>query len=533
MELSYGRIWSAVAAAVPECTAVSGGGITLTYAELAEQSARLRTLFREHGVEAGHTVVVVAHNRPEYLVVLMACVLSGITPVPMNYRYKAAELDPLLADCDARAVIYTASVQDEIQALTAPSVRWWLRLEDMEDPRPVVHEGSSWAQVATAIPSGDAQYEDGELMVYTGGTTGRPKGVVWGMSELFEIQTFSIYGTLGVDRPTNLDEAVAIAVDPEIPHEVVLPLAPLMHGTALFNAMNTLVTGGTVVMLPAARFDAAAASRMIQEQAVNRLIVAGDAIALPLVEQAEAHHPNWESLNNIMSSGMRLSDEVKARLHAVTDLAIVDLLASSEGGPYAVATTRSAEDLPSRLSLFPGAVVLDDHDHEVQDQVGATGTLAFGGKLPKGYHGDPVKSAETFRTLHGRRYVAAGDMVRVLNDGHIELLGRGSAVVNTGGEKVFPAEVEEILLEHPEVEDAAVFGIPDPRFGEVVVAAVATHPGATVTEEELSVHVGAHLAGYKKPRKILVRSSLERSPSGKLAMAKLKQDAISVKEGAR
>jgi fatty-acyl-CoA synthase len=401
----------------------------------------------------------------------------------------------------------------------------------VETTAPVLHNGSGWEEVANATPTTAVGHEPGELMVYTGGTTGRPKGVVWGMAELFEIQMFSIYGTLGLEHPSTMAEAVAIAVDPDVPHEVVLPLAPLMHGTALFNSMNALVTGGSVVMLPTARFDATEACRIIEKERVNRLIVAGDAVALPLVEEAEDHPTDWSSLRNVMSSGMRFSDEVKARLHALTDLAITDLLASSEGGPYAVATSRAAEDLPAKLTLFPGAVVLDEHDHEVQDVDGAEGVLAYGGKLPKGYHGDPVKTAETFRVINGHRYVAAGDMVRVLGEGRIELLGRGSAVVNTGGEKVFPAEVEEALLEHPAVEDAAVFGIPDPRFGEAVVAVVALHPGLSATEAELSTHVGERLAGYKKPRRILIRSSLDRSPSGKLSMAKLKQAVVEQKAG--
>lgn len=532
MELSYGEIWARVAAAVPERTAVSGAGITLTYADLARQAAQLRTVFADRGIEPGQTVVVMSHNRPEYMVTLVACALSGITAVPMNFRYRAAELEPLLEDCDAQAVIYTASLQEEMSKVQAPNVRWWLRLEDVETSAPVLNHGTRWEEVAKATPTTAVGHEPGELMVYTGGTTGRPKGVVWGMAELFEIQMFSIYGTLGLEHPATMAEAVAIAVDPEVPHEVVLPLAPLMHGTALFNSMNALVTGGSVVMLPTARFDAAEANRIIQEQHVNRLIVAGDAIALPLVEAAEAEDADWSSLQNVMSSGMRFSDEVKARLHSLTDLAITDLLASSEGGPYAVATSRSAEDLPAKLTLFPGAVVLDERDREVQDVDGAEGVLAYGGKLPKGYHGDPAKTAETFRIINGHRYVAAGDLVRVLGGGRIELLGRGSAVVNTGGEKVFPSEVEEALLDHPAVEDAAVFGVPDPRFGEAVVAAVALHDGFSATERELSGFVGERLAGYKKPRKILIRSSLDRSPSGKLSLAKLKQAVIETKAGA-
>lgn len=531
MELSYGNIWAAVARAVPDRLAVAGAGHSLTYGELTAQAGSLCTVLAEHGIGHGDRLVIVSHNRPEYLVTLMSCFLMGVTPVPMNFRYRATELDPLLADCGASAVLYTASVEEQVQALDAPSVRLWLRIDDVAPSRPPRSGGVSWDQVTTAPSALPAVGpDDGELLVYTGGTTGRPKGVVWGLEELLAVQMYSTYDTLAVAHPATLEEAVAIAVDPDVPHEVVLPLAPLMHGTALFNSMNALLTGGSVVMLSSARFDAEEACRLIAHHGVARLIVAGDAVALPLIEGALQAQADWSSVTTIISSGMRFSDEVKARMHSLTDLTIVDLLASSEGGPYAVATSTSAEDLPAELTLFPGGVVLDDRDREVQDVPGATGVLAYGGQLPKGYYGDPEKTAETFRVLDGRRYVAAGDLVNVLGDGRIQLLGRGSSVVNTGGEKVFPAEVEEALLDHPAVEDAAVFGIPDPRFGEAVVAAVALHEGLTADEEELSTFVGARLAGYKKPRKILIRSSLDRSPSGKLSMAKLKQ-AVMLNDG--
>jgi len=335
-----------------------------------------------------------------------------------------------------------------------------------------------------------------------------------------------------VPRPSSLDEIVRIAADPDIPSPTVLPLAPLMHGTALFTSMNTFVLGGTVVFMPEARLDPDVAVDLAQRRAVTRLILAGDAVAGPFATSAEARSARFPSLTSAISSGMRFSDHVKARLHALGDLVITDLLASSEGGPYAVATSRGAADLPAPLTLFPGAVVLDEEDREVQDRPGARGRLAFRGTLPRGYHGDERKTAETFRTIRGARHVIAGDLVEVRGEGRVELLGRGSAVVNTGGEKVFPAEVEGVLLEHPAVVDAVVFGTPDSRFGEVVTAVVAADP-AGVSAEELRAHVGERLAGYKKPRIVEIRPSLNRSPSGKVDMRRLADEVAARPEDAR
>ena len=220
---------------------------------------------------------------------------------------------------------------------------------------------------------------------------------------------------------------------------------------------------------------------------------------------------------------MRFSDEAKARLHALGTMTIVDMFASSEGGPYALGISSSGSDLPAPLTMTPDAVLLDEEGRELEPVVGALGLIAFRGVLPRGYYGDPKKTAETFRRMNGHRYVVPGDWARARGDGTIDLLGRLSAVVNTGGEKVYPAEVEEVLLEHPDVDDAVVFGLPDPRFGEIVCATVAAR--GTVDPSAVSAFVGERLAGYKKPRHVFVRESLERTPTGKIELARVKADA--------
>ena len=367
---------------------------------------------------------------------------------------------------------------------------------------------------------------DGELYLFTGGTTGHPKAVVWPIDALLAIQMMPIYTTVGLDLPSSVEEMVAVAAALGADAPVVLPLAPFMHGTALFNSMNAFVLGGTLVILPSARFDAHVAVRTITERSVTRLVVAGDSVAIPLLDAADdLGVRQLPSLRTAISSGMRFSDSVKARLHTLGSVSIADLLAATEGGPFAIATSTSADDLPARLSLLPDALVLDESFNDIHDQPGRVGLLAYRGTLPRGYLNDDAKSAATYPVIDGVRHLISGDYVRVLGDGYVELLGRGSSVINTGGEKVYPAEVEEALLDHQAVTDAVVFGLPDPRWGEVVAAVVAA-PRGTVTEQELIDHVAGLLAGYKKPKRIVVGDVIERSPSGKVDMTTLRRSLL-------
>ncbi|MFT4306173.1 MAG: AMP-binding protein, partial [Microbacterium sp.] len=393
--------------------------------------------------------------------------------------------------------------------------------------------GVPWgAAVAEPAPLPARAPDGGELWIYTGGTTGRPRAVRWDVEDMFEAQMVPTYAMAQLPFPRTLDEAVAIAVDPATPHVVNLPLAPFMHGTALTTSLNTLVLGGTVLTTSSAWLDAPAAVAFANAQGATRVIVAGDSIALPFVEAAEQARVGLPTVRMVQSSGMRFSPEVKRRLHALGTLTIFDMLASTEGGLFAVTTTTGERDLPGRPRLTPTAAVIDAQGREVQDRPGALGILAQRGALPLGYHGDEQKTRETFPVIDGVRHVMPGDWVRVLEDRHIEFMGRGSGVINTGGEKVYPQEVEDALLSYPGVSDAAVIGTPDDRFGEIVTAVVArTDP--SVTADVLIAHVGGVLAGYKKPRHIVFRDSLERSPTGKVPVSQLREAVRSHLHAAR
>jgi fatty-acyl-CoA synthase len=519
----YTDVWQAIAQAFPERPAMVTPEGNVTYAQLVAQAGALAGHLARQGLTEGDSVAIFLYNRPEYLVTLFACFATGLAPVPMNYRYRAPELRELLADSDARALIYPTSLTNVVQeGVGAPSDLALIAVDD--SPEPPQSGAVPWATaVATGAELPPSAPSGGELRLFTGGTTGRPKAVVWGAEDILSIQMYSIYGTAGLPMPETMAEVVAIAADPATPPTVTLPLAPFMHGTALFTSMNTLILGGTVLIMSSPRFDGAAAAHFAVDAGATRIIVAGDTIALPLIEAIEGHRlAPFGRVSSIISSGMRFSPQVKRRIHSVGDIAITDLLASTEGGPYAVNVTTSAEDLPGELRLLPGAVLLDEERRDVSHVEGGRGILGFRGTLPRGYYKDEQKTAETFPIIDGVRHVVPGDWAVARGDGTIELLGRGSAVVNTGGEKVYPAEVEEALVSYPGITDAVVFGMPDPRYGEVVTAVIVAEGGQEIDIDLLRAHLDRRLAGYKRPRNLVIRDSLERSPHGKVDLPRLK-----------
>jgi acyl-CoA synthetase (AMP-forming)/AMP-acid ligase II len=519
--IHYSDLWQGIAREVPDRPAIVAGGETMTWGRFAAEAGALARYLTERGLKPGDAAATLLYNRPEFLTFMWACFAVGVSPVAINYRYKAPEIRALLLDSDARVLVVPAS----LAAVTGEAAAG-LDLDLI-----AVHDGdgSIGTQYSDIVAAGGAMPATAppgaDLRLYTGGTTGAPKAVVWDLDSLLVARRASTWGLIGIEPPDTLAGAVAIAVDPANPATVTLPMSPLLHGTAQSMTLGTLAVGGTVVLQPSASVDVDDAYRLITDHAVTRVIVAGDALALPLADVAE-RHGGLPSVRWIYSSGMRFTDGVKRRLHDLGELTIIDMLAASEGGPFAFGITRSADDLPARLVMTPGAVLLDEEHRELEPTAGTLGILGFRGILPRGYYGDPQKTAETFLEIGEHRYIVPGDWARANGDGTIELLGRLSAVVNTGGEKVFPAEVEEVLLAHPDVADAVVFGLPHPRFGEAVSAMVAPVDGTTLDVDDLLDFVSDRLAGFKKPRHVFVRPSLERSQTGKVELARVKQDAL-------
>ena len=310
---------------------------------------------------------------------------------------------------------------------------------------------------------------------------------------------------------------------------VLMSAVPLMHATGLFNSMGALVAGGRVVLARRGRLDPRHVWDTVAGQRVRTLVVAGNAVCQPLVDELiaaeRAGRPHdLSSLEAIVSSGTAMSDKLKRALHERASVTITDALAASEGGPFASAVTSSVDDLPARFYPAPATRVFTPDGMPVVPGSGQIGVLAFSGTIPTGYYKDAGKSTITFRIIDGVRYTIPGDLVQVEADGAIRFLGRGSGVINTGGEKVHPQEVEDALLSHPDVTDAAVVGVPDETWGERVVAVVATANGS-LTETELREMVRDRLAGYKVPRGIVLLPQLPRTPTGKLEISQVKRIA--------
>ena len=523
LSVNWSTIWDRIARADPDRAAVVWRAERMTFGDLEDRASRLAGWLRSRGVGRGDRVACLLNNRPEYVVSMYAAMKLGAVPVNLNFRYAEAELRHVVEMSLPRVIVVAASLSDRLVAASA----------GMADP-PALVTVDDGAVTSFGVPFDEAlagargpeceRSGSDRIFLLTGGTTGMPRAVVYRHDVVLDSQLTSAYGTLGVDFPHDLEETVGLAVDPGLEHPVTLPITPLMHAMAFFNAMNTLLTGGALVFLPSRRFDPATTLDTVAAHGVTRLIIAGDAVAGPLVDELRRRpHARFDSLRTVMSSGMAWSDRTKRTLLERTNAELIDIVGASEGGPFAMSRTSSITDLPSRLRLLPGAVLLDPQDVELEPSPGAVGLLAYRGATPEGYFEDPARTELVYRRVAGTRYLVPGDWARFEVDG-VSMLGRGDAVVNTGGENVYPAEVEAALAEHPGVADCVVFGLPDERWGQAVAAAVELRLGATVTVEELQAHVGARLAGYKKPRHISI-GPIERGATGKVRLPALRERA--------
>jgi acyl-CoA synthetase (AMP-forming)/AMP-acid ligase II len=531
-DANWATLWENVAAAVPDRPVVFHDDAVVSYRELDDCAGRLAATLAGAGVGRDSKVACYLYNCPEYLEAVYATMKVDAVPVNVNYRYHGVELAELLNDADAEVLVFPGSLARHVRDALDHVAPLKLLVQVDDDGSTPVDGAVRWQQALAAAPLAPRERSgDNQIFMYTGGTTGRPKGVVWRHRDLFDVQRYSTYGVLGRAYPTSVREVVDIAVDIGEAAPRTLPITPLMHATALFSVMNTLLLGGSVVFLPGGRFDPAEVWRSVERHRVSRLIIAGNAVCAPLADELGRLNragagPDVSSVRSIHSSGMVWTDDVKRALLEHLPTLLLDILGASEGGPFAYAMVNNVDELPSRFRLSAGATVLDDNLEPVEPGSGRVGKLAYAGGMPMGYYKDSGKTAETFREIGGTRYVMPGDYVTIAEDGGIEFLGRGSGVINTGGEKVYPAEVEGVLFSHPAVADCAIVGTPDRRWGEAVTALVVLDGPDAVTEQELIGYVGTQLAGYKKPKAVVFVDSLSRSPSGKLNMRMIRQKAV-------
>ena len=527
---NFARAWEEIAAFDPDRPAVVTDRRRSTFGEFEDRAERLAAALAGRGVTVGDKVAIHLPNGPEYLEAFFAAAKLGAVPVNVNYRYVGPEIAYLLDNADAAALIFSAGFRAVVAAARAEH-RGELVLLEVDDPvtaaapsgPPVAgaepYEAVLAAAARRAVPRRPAG--DDLFFLYTGGTTGMPKAVMWRHDDFFVAQWELARPGVAITDPVTAARAGKRA-------GTTLPASPLMHSFGLSLALQTLAGGGTVVLVEGTRFDAPAILEALARERVAVLGIVGDAFARPLLAALDvaAGRLDLSALRAIASSGAAWSPTTKARLAAhLPGVRLIDSLGSTEGPAARSSADAGSAAEPVRFRIGPNVRVVDEAGHDVVPGSGEVGLLAVGGRTPLGYYKDPEKTARTFRVIGGRRYSVAGDWARVEADGTITLLGRGSGCINTGGEKVFAEEVEEVLRAHPAVVDCAVVGVPDERLGEIVAAVVQTAAGATFDEGDTRAWCADRLAGYKQPRAVVTVDDLGRSPAGKLDHPALRRRA--------
>jgi fatty-acyl-CoA synthase len=527
--MNLATVWEAVAAAVPNATALVHGELERTWHDFELRAASLASHLHAAGVGHDAKVGCYLHNGPEYLETTFAAFKVRAVPFNVNYRYLAEELAYLFDNADAEAIVFDAVFADRLGEVRdrLPGVRCYVCVgADAEHPCPPWAE--DYEQVVADRPALDPVERSGEDLwfLYTGGTTGAPKGVMWPHRNLLATAA-NTFAVIGAAVPATPEEAAAAARTFHERGKAVrlLPAAPLMHGTSAITAIAVLSAGGCVITLTGRSFDADELCATVQRRRVTQLTIVGDAFARPILEALaraadEGRPHDLSSLKVVVSSGVMWSQQAKDELLEWCTATLADTLGSSEGVGFAASVARRGQPArTARFTLGEHATVLTDDGREVEPGSGEQGLLAVGGPIPIGYYKDPDKTAATFRRFGGRVWSVPGDLATVEEDGTITLLGRGSACINTAGEKVHPEEVEETLKLHPAVQDCNVVGLPDERWGQSVTAVVeldgSLAPGERPDADELVAHCKAHLAGYKCPKAVVVVDRVRRGPNGK------------------
>ncbi|GAA2609466.1 acyl-CoA synthetase [Actinomadura fulvescens] len=500
-----------LAEAGPDRPALVAGAERRTYKELNERASRVGHHLEAAGIRPDEHVAILAYNRAEWIESMLGVFKVRAVPIPVNFRYVAAELRHVLSDSDSVALIGERSLLARVEEIRGdlPRLRHVVVIEDGsadEIPGAVEYEKA----LAEASPGDDfpERSSDDRYIMYTGGTTGYPKGVEWRCEDIF-------FGALGggnvLGDPIGSPEA--LAENAQQPPMAVLDCAPVMHGAGQWVAFMGLFSGAKVVLYTDHAFDAAEALNLLAEEQANVMMLVGDVMARPVAKELAAGSYDTSSLFAIASGGAPLTESAKDALKEhLPNVIFLDNYGASETG--ATGPSVGGKEGTARFMMKPEVSVLDEDLRPVAP--GEIGKLARRGHIPIGYYNDPKKTATTFFTdADGTRWSVPGDFATLEEDGTITLLGRGSLVINTGGEKVYPEEVEVALKDHPDVYDVVVVGLPDERFGQRVAAVIAPRPGTSPTLEELTGYLRGRVAGYKLPRQIHLVDEVQRTAVGK------------------
>ena len=516
MALNIADLFEHAADAVPERLAIACGDNQINYRELEARSNQLAHYLASHGVGHGDHVGVYGRNSIEFVEALLASYKLRAIPVNVNYRYVDAELRYLFTEAELMGLVYDRQFGDKVAALLPDfsELRAVLAIDDGSDIG--LPAGATDFAAAVAGQSADRDFgersPDDIYMLYTGGTTGYPKGVLWRHEDVWRTLGGGIDFTTGERLPDEWEQIRRGTAGPT--GMVRLATPPLIHGSAQWSTLPALFSGDTVVFVP--QFDPHDIWRAVQRYKVNVMVMVGDAMARPLIEAFQQESYDASSLFAVSSNGAMFSASVKEQyLKLLPNVVITDAIGSSETGftglGYVSAGNKKAEG--PTVTAGPSTIVIDEHNRPVEP--GGVGRLARGGHIPLGYYKDPAKTAALFAEVDGARYAVPGDWARVEQDGSITLLGRGNTCVNTGGEKVYPEEVEGALKSFPSVFDAVVIGVPDDRLGQRVAALVQARQGQAIDQAELEAHLRTLIAGYKIPRSVWLVEQIGRTPAGK------------------
>jgi acyl-CoA synthetase (AMP-forming)/AMP-acid ligase II len=523
------EMWEVSADELPDAQALVQGDRRVTWREFDRRADGVAAWLLGLGVAEQDKVAQYLYNSPEYLESMFAAYKAGIVPVNTNYRYAEDELLYLWDNADAVAVVFHGCFADRIDDLRSRlgKIRGWLWVDDGSGPCP--DWATPYEDIAGAAPGRQRAPwgRDGDhlYMLYTGGTTGMPKGVMWRQDDLIMVLGSQLGGGLPEEPDYDAFRGMRTAAGP-----VMLPACPLMHGTGALTAMSALSQGGSVVLLAGRTYDPAELLDAIKREKVNALAIVGDAFARPMLRALDADRDRWDisSLFAITSSGVMWTEETKQGLLGHhSGMVLMDAFSSSEAlGMGVSVSSGDGAAKTAEFQLGPNAVVVTDDGRLVEPGSGEIGMVGVSGRVPLGYYKDEAKTASTFRVLDGKRYSIPGDYATVEADGTVRLLGRGSVCINTGGEKVFPEEVEEAIKTHGAVRDAVVVGVPDDKWGESITALVEVGGTLEVAEQALIDHVKGRLSGFKVPKRVLFVDTVGRAPNGKVDYKRCRTEAI-------
>jgi 3-oxocholest-4-en-26-oate---CoA ligase len=512
MEMHFATVWESIAAAIPEHPALIHGELTRSWSDYDDRASRLAAAFTAAGIGRDAKVAMFLYNGPEYLETQYAAFKVRATPVNVNYRYLDDELLYLLDNADAEALVFHTSLADRVERVKArlPKVRLYIQVDDGGSPIEAAHYE---AIIAGHEPMAPIERDESDIyMLYTGGTTGMPKGVMYAMGGMTASFVQGFYPLVGLTPPNDAGNA-----------PVSIPTCPLMHGTGMWlGALVPHLLGGAVITMTAKSLDGDEVLQAVQRHKVGFVTIVGDAMCKPILrsidDAIEAGAPyDLSSLKMMISSGVMWTAEVKNDvLDRVPQIVLLDAIGSTEGSMGSQISMKGVPAQTAKFAQTPHTKVFTEDGREVVPGSDETGMVAAGGNVPLGYHKDEEKSARTFRVINGVRYSFPGDWATVNADGTLNLLGRGSQCINTGGEKVFPEEVEEAVKRVDGVEDCLVVGVPDEKFGQAVTAVVSLlADGPTPDATAIIAGVKTQLSAFKAPKRVVIVPTVPRAPNGK------------------